>query len=253
MKKNILPKNPMGGGGCYTNRDFVSELGNKVQFPFSHNFSKEVQFKKKFAFTLAEVLITLGVIGIVAALMIPQLTKRHRILTTETRLAKFYSVMNQALKMSIAEHETIEFTTELRENDNNGEYIAGWFRENITKYIKTITEDGSHSTYYYAAFADGSGFRSYMNSGTTLYIFYCVNYSKCARGQSTNYDGINGFLFSLKKGGNPLIAPVYSGSNEIFLKNNCKNNGSILQHGCAALIKHNGWKIPKDYPLYHLF
>lgn len=39
------------------------------------------QFNKKKAFTLAEVLITLGIIGVVAAITIPMLmTKYHKLL-----------------------------------------------------------------------------------------------------------------------------------------------------------------------------
>ncbi len=49
----------------------------------------------KKAFTMAEVLITLGVIGIVAALTIPQMIKHYKKVEAETRLKKAYSVMSQ--------------------------------------------------------------------------------------------------------------------------------------------------------------
>ena len=49
---------------------------------------------KKSAFTLAEVLITLGIIGVVAAITIPSLvTKYHRHII-ETKLQKFDSIIN---------------------------------------------------------------------------------------------------------------------------------------------------------------
>ena len=41
---------------------------------------------KKFAFTLAEVLITLGIIGIVAALTMPVLIEHHQKQVIETKL-----------------------------------------------------------------------------------------------------------------------------------------------------------------------
>ena len=50
-------------------------------------------------FTLAEVLITLGVIGIVAALTMPALIANYQKKVLETRIKKFYSVLNQAAKM----------------------------------------------------------------------------------------------------------------------------------------------------------
>lgn len=50
----------------------------------------------KKAFTMAEVLITLGLIGIVAALTFPQMIKHHKKVEAETRLKKAYSVISQA-------------------------------------------------------------------------------------------------------------------------------------------------------------
>lgn len=47
------------------------------------------------AFTLAEVLITLGIIGVVAALTIPVLTQNYKKRVVETRLQKFYSTINK--------------------------------------------------------------------------------------------------------------------------------------------------------------
>ena len=65
--------------------------------------------KNKTAFTLAEVLITLGIIGIVAALTLPALNQQYKRQEVETRLQKFYSTMNQALKQS--ELDNGDFTT----------------------------------------------------------------------------------------------------------------------------------------------
>lgn len=45
---------------------------------------------------MAEVLITLGLIGIVAALTFPQMIKHHKKVEAETRLKKAYSVISQA-------------------------------------------------------------------------------------------------------------------------------------------------------------
>lgn len=52
------------------------------------------------AFTLAEVLITLGIIGIIAAMTIPNIIAGYRKNVVETRLAKLYSSINQAIKIS---------------------------------------------------------------------------------------------------------------------------------------------------------
>ena len=60
--------------------------------------------KVKFGFTLAEVLITLGIIGVVAAMTIPTLMSVFAKQRTETQLKAFYSRINQTIKMSIADN-----------------------------------------------------------------------------------------------------------------------------------------------------
>ena len=61
---------------------------------------------KKFfkGFTLAEVLITLTVIGVVAALTLPTVISHHNKKVVETKLAKFYSTMNEAIQRSIIDN-----------------------------------------------------------------------------------------------------------------------------------------------------
>ena len=60
----------------------------------------------KKGFTLAEVLITLGIIGVVAARTIPTLISNYQKRQFVTGLQKGYSIMNNALKMALAEDLT---------------------------------------------------------------------------------------------------------------------------------------------------
>ena len=54
----------------------------------------------KKGFTLSEVLITLGIVGVVASMTIPAVIRKYRENTTVAQLQKFYTTMNQALKRS---------------------------------------------------------------------------------------------------------------------------------------------------------
>lgn len=63
---------------------------------------------KKNAFTLAEVLITLGIIGVVAALVMPSLMQNYEKKKTVTQLKEVYSVLSQAAKRAEVEHGTID-------------------------------------------------------------------------------------------------------------------------------------------------
>ena len=58
------------------------------------------------AFTLAEVLITLGIIGVVAAITIPVIIQKYNEKVTVNRVKKVYSVLSQAFKMAVEENGT---------------------------------------------------------------------------------------------------------------------------------------------------
>lgn len=60
--------------------------------------------KKKKAFTLAEVLITLGVIGVVAAMTMGTVSLKFEKMQTAVKLKKFYNIMTQATNQAILEH-----------------------------------------------------------------------------------------------------------------------------------------------------
>ena len=55
----------------------------------------------KKGFTLAEVLITIGVIGIVAAMTLPMLLVNHREKEMVTRLKKVYTNISQAMQRAM--------------------------------------------------------------------------------------------------------------------------------------------------------
>lgn len=61
---------------------------------------------KKLAFTLAEVLITLGIIGIVAAITIPTLIQQQQEQATVVALKKIYSTLSQAYTSAAHENGT---------------------------------------------------------------------------------------------------------------------------------------------------
>lgn len=66
---------------------------------------KEVRQSKN-AFTLAEVLITLAVIGVVAALTLPTLVQSYEEKGTVSKLKKVYSVLDQASRLAIDKNGT---------------------------------------------------------------------------------------------------------------------------------------------------
>lgn len=89
----------------------------------------------KKAFTLAEVLITLGIIGVVAALTIPTLVNNYRKKQFETGLKKEYSVLLQALDMYKQDNET-----PLKKEDC-ATHAA--FKKAIQPYLKVLVDCGN--------------------------------------------------------------------------------------------------------------
>jgi len=64
--------------------------------------------EKNAAFTLAEVLITLAIIGVVAVMTIPTLITSYKEKQTVTQLWKVYSTLSNAFKMAETEYGTID-------------------------------------------------------------------------------------------------------------------------------------------------
>ena len=79
---------------------------------------------QKAAFTLAEILITLAVIGIVAALTIPNLVMKYKEKVTVTKLRKAYSIINSAYQMALLENGDFDnwgfYKTGIVETDEDG-------------------------------------------------------------------------------------------------------------------------------------
>ena len=62
-----------------------------------------LNFNKPKAFTLAELLIVLGIVGVVAAMAIPSLYNHFKKVELHARFNKTYSVMRQALKLTLGD------------------------------------------------------------------------------------------------------------------------------------------------------
>ena len=87
-------------------------------------------------FTLAEVLITLGIIGVVAAMTIPALTAKYRSKVAVTQLKKMYSVMSQALLYTVQEEGNYSTTIPY----DSTESVKSWYYDTLKPYLKITNE-----------------------------------------------------------------------------------------------------------------
>ena len=109
------------------------------------------------AFTLAEVLITLGIIGVVAAMTLPTLISNARYKELETGLKRGYSLIGQALNMYQAE------TGERLTDENVGSHEL---KPILLKYMKIAKDCGWGSEGDVAVLEKGC-VPNYVNAGDT--------------------------------------------------------------------------------------
>ena len=95
---------------------------------FTSHFSR-----KRVAFTLAEVLITLGVIGVVAALTLPSLIQNNIEKQRVSQLKKAYSALSQAYSMVLSESGNPTMWNLMGRWDESSHYILA---DNMRKYLK---------------------------------------------------------------------------------------------------------------------
>ena len=113
----------------------VKEILNQVQ---NDNYKKLP--KKKLAFTLAEVLITLGIIGVVAAITIPTLSQKLYEKRTVTQLRAVQSILAQAIKAAEAEDGEVEgWGLKQDRSKEDAELIA----EKLRKHMKVAHDCGT--------------------------------------------------------------------------------------------------------------
>lgn len=119
-------------------------------------------------------LITLGIIGIVAALTIPTLIQNYQKKVTSTRLKQFYSLMTQAIELSKLENgDPLDWTKEdlvykedgTEDLDARMKVSKAFYEKYLNNYLKTSKIEAK----------DGI-IGAYLNNGSKILIY---NASEC--------------------------------------------------------------------------
>lgn len=202
--------------------------------------------KTQKAFTLAEVLITLGIIGVVATMTMPSLIQNTKKSEATARLKKFNSMMQQAIIMS--ENDNGIISSDWTQNSVTEEVTQGmttkkFFMTYLAPYIKyNRIEDNAGGVIIY--FADGT--KSQMYKGGCMDFIFDINGNR-----KPNVEGRDKFRF--------LSCPARSdwcegrrwcayyttadSSREKRLEN-CKKSGTY----CSGLLEYDNWEFKDDYP-----
>jgi len=207
---------------------------------------------KKAAFTLAEVLITLAIIGVVAAMTIPTLISDYQEKVTVTKLKKMYYTLSNAYRMYTAENGAIqaEWTAEgakkvfdafkpyLKISKECGTSHEGCIIEGSYNRLNSDRTDlnyGGVDTYYKARLSDGAAliFRGIddTSAGVQAFVYYDINAE----------DGPNRWghdLFEFNVMGESLIPAGFPNYPEDF-DTTCSSTEDY-GYGCAAWIINKG-------------
>lgn len=213
------------------------------------------------AFTLAEVLITLGIIGIVAAMTIPNIIAGYNKKVVETRLAKLYSTINQAIRMSEVKNGSCKFWDWGDINNHRDiEIMEKWWNEYMEDFLPEViaTKKDYGNDAYKLYFKDGSAITIEAIPGTYI-IFILYPQARISPDNTlelkTEKAGKDSFRFLIYPdiSCNITTSSTIRAMNNEDLKNNCleEYNKEIYGNGgyCAEMIIRNSWKIPKDYPI----
>ena len=217
------------------------------------------------AFTLAEVLITLVIIGVVAALTIPNIMQKYTEQTTVKKVQKFHSNLANAYSLAIKDHGPASewgfsgtYNAESAEKiykilfksyfkiakncggDNTGNCFANTAYKGLNS--KAINNYSNKTGFYKFTLDDGSTVFNYT-SGNNIWIVYDTNGIK-----GPNQFGRDTFHFLIYNDkfipyGSPLLAKNINTINTSF-QTYCSPNGDpdSTNSGisCAAWVVYKG-------------
>jgi len=170
---------------------------------------------KIFAFTLAEVLITLVIIGVIAALTIPNLMQKYQEQATVKKVQKFYSNLTNAYSLAKKDNGTVSewgltgtdaesakkiyellFKPYFKITKECGTASGGCFANTYYNFLDGTSwgNPETHKLYYKIALSDGSAVLfSALYEGIPIAILYDVNGK-----QGPNQFGIDFFEFMIR-------------------------------------------------------
>ena len=217
-------------------------------------------------FTLAEVLITLGIIGVVAAMTMPTLINSTNGAQYKTAYKKALSVMSQAVAMNIALNDydlsdTLTGTNPaagangtVLDGESNTIYSIFRNRLNVTKVATGADftlETGAANFYPVITDRDANDYTTFATNHTTtggganagagnwdyanVFVTITPGNATTSGGTGTAWSANSTFLFM-----NDGITLIFDNK-----QNNCRQgNANLIDHYCFGFIDVNGQKGP---------
>jgi prepilin-type N-terminal cleavage/methylation domain-containing protein len=218
----------------------------------------------KNAFTLAETLIAIGIIGVVSALTIPTLIKNYQKRVIEVNLKKTYAEIQNVIKQSEADNGSFEgWDYSLSHAYGNGGFVNTYFQPYMhlepcrNNCIIKSGLDGSRAWPY--------GTPYYTKDGRLIYINWSDDQPRKQHELTFAID-VNGPVGRRVVGQDVFFITVILYNNgyqaiemtefpdrrpsqwsDSTIQTLCLNKSDYGQY-CGEWIRRNGWKFPKNYP-----
>ena len=195
---------------------------------------------KEKTFTLAEVLITLVIIGIIAAITVPVIMENHRKIETAARVKKFYSNISNMINL-IKVDNGVEYLRYYGDTD----YLTS---ENILKYhsyTKILPHTGNSLV---LLLNDGSK----LTTGFWSTIEFTIDTNGDKKPNKCGYD-----IFSVSLGennsSNQISFNCFGNTREEVIEA-LKEGANYTDSACGQsdcytnLLMMDGWEFKDDYP-----
>ncbi len=252
--------------------------GNDINFPKRTCSPIDLftsSLKEKAAFTLAEVLITLGIIGFVAAMVIPTFVRKYQYQVYATKLAEDYSILSNAIRIAENEYGPQELW-EAPDGRNYIEFFEKYFKPHL-KLLDAPCANNNRGSCRFQTYDMAGGTRMngvgtlgteawdfikvYLANGAMVgmrpasnqaayFVFIDVNGEK-----GPNRQGIDTFMLVLsfnKEGTLKNYVGKFNfwyglpSASDKTLKQYCSKDSVYAGLTCGALLQRNGFKIPKN-------
>ena len=226
----------------------------------------------KKAFTLSEVLITLGIIGVVAALTMPSLITNHQKKQTVVQLRKVYSELQNVIKLSEIDNDPMsEWDFPQKNTYEDPEGIKQFIEKYYLPYFKSAKLVKRSQTNGYSPIpAINTNFSYYiiLNNGVILAFYPCIKndyiwlFVDLNGMKGPNRAGRDVFVFDAYKfdriGADRYKLRFWSkrfNENDVqdlinHSEYGCRkgNTNQLKNFYCGRLIELNNWEIPANYP-----
>ena len=231
-------------------------LSDKVYSRFTSHFSL-----KSAAFTLAEVLVTLGIIGVVSAMTIPTLMQNYQRQSYVTQLHKTYNEVSQALLRYQTDRNALNLTEAGLSSQTAWDAMVAQYFKTVQKCDNSLTPCFPATTSYKKMSGVALNSNVYnietsyvLASGASVRFYYAVNGNRICflmvdvNGQKgPNILGRDLFTLSIYNDGtiddDGSSAPLSEADRNTLFERDCNGDTGTGDYGCFGKILNDNWQM----------